>query len=71
MKSATIVTAIWVLASGSDAALSLVKPRGFATPIESSLTRSATPKQLKRDTIGIDMGTIFVRFKFVSMVFSH
>ncbi|KAN0120292.1 acid protease [Hyaloscypha variabilis] len=64
MKSATIVTAIWVLASGSDAALSLVKPRGFATPIESSLIRSATPKLLKRDTIGIDMGTIFQGFQY-------
>ncbi|KAE9380892.1 acid protease [Stipitochalara longipes BDJ] len=64
MQSSTIVTVVWVLASGSDAAFNLVKPRGFSSPIESSLIRSATPKLRKRDTIGLDMGTIFEGFQY-------
>jgi len=61
MKSSIIISGVWVLALGSDAAINLVKPRGLSSPIESSLIRSAAPKLLKRDTIGLDMGTIFVR----------
>jgi hypothetical protein len=63
MKYSTIIKFVCVLASGSDAALNLVKPRG-ASPIEYGLIRSEKSRLLKRDTVGWDMGTRFVRCIF-------
>jgi hypothetical protein len=63
MRSSTIINFVCVLAPGTDAALNLVKPRG-PSPIEYGLTRSETPRLRKRDTIGLAMGTQFVRCVF-------
>ncbi|KAH8792321.1 aspartic peptidase domain-containing protein [Hyaloscypha sp. PMI_1271] len=63
MKYSTIISFACALASVSDAAFNLVKPRG-ASPIEYSLIRSETPRLRKRSTIEVDMGTQFEGFNY-------
>jgi hypothetical protein len=60
MKPSTGFILLCVLASGSDAALNLVKPRGASAPVEYQLVRSEAPRLRKRDTVGLDMITVIV-----------